>query len=249
MDAILEIARSRGLAVVEDAAHALPTRYRGRRVGTLGDITCFSFYATKNLTTGEGGMAVTNHADYAERMRVMHLHGMSRDAWKRYTKEGSWSYDILAAGYKYNLTDMAASIGIQQLRRIDAFHARRRLIARKYTEALSGSSGIRVPDVPDDYGHAWHLYVVQVVPEALTIDRDAFIRELTAMKIGVSVHFIPLHVHPYYRNKYGYRSTDFPNAYAAYQRIISLPLYPKMTDQDVEDVIGTMLSLAQRHRR
>jgi perosamine synthetase len=249
MEAILAIARAHDLAVVEDAAHALPARVKGRLVGTLGDITCFSFYATKTITTGEGGMVTTDREDYAARMRMMHLHGMSRDAWKRYTQNGSWSYDILAAGFKYNLTDIAASIGIAQLARADAFHARRLEIARAYTAGLSGVRGVRTPAVRDECGHAWHLYVVQVVPEALTIDRDEFIRRLVAMNIGVSVHFIPLHVHPYYRDKYGYRPEDFPTAYAAFQRILSLPLYPKMSDDDVQDVIDAVRSLAEDHQR
>ena len=249
MEAILAVARAHDLAVVEDAAHALPARVKGRLVGTLGDLTCFSFYATKTITTGEGGMVTTDREDYAARMRIMHLHGMSRDAWKRYAQNGSWSYDILAAGFKYNLTDIAASIGIAQLARADAFHARRLEIARAYTAGLSGVRGVRTPVVRDEGGHAWHLYVVQVVPEALTIDRDEFIRRLVAMNIGVSVHFIPLHVHPYYRDKYGYRPEDFPIAYAAFQRIVSLPLYPKMSDDDVQDVIGAVRSLAEGHQR
>ena len=249
MDAILGIARAHGLPVVEDAAHALPTHYRGRMIGTLGDVTCFSFYATKTVTTGEGGMAVTDRADLAERMRLMHLHGMSRDAWKRYTQNGSWSYEILAPGYKYNLTDIAASIGIHQLRRAEAFYVRRRRIARLYTEALSGLRGVEVPEVWDEDGHAWHLYVLRLVPEALTIDRDTFIARLVAMNIGVSVHFIPLHLHPYYRDKYGFAPTDFPNAYEAFQRILSLPIYPKMTDDDVQDVIDAVRSLVEEHQR
>jgi dTDP-4-amino-4,6-dideoxygalactose transaminase len=249
MDAILAIARAHGLPVVEDAAHALPTRYRGRMIGTLGDVTCFSFYATKTVTTGEGGMAVTDRADLAERMRLMHLHGMSRDAWKRYTQNGSWSYEILAPGYKYNLTDIAASIGIHQLRRAGAFHVRRRRIAELYNAAFSGLRGVEVPEVRDEDGHAWHLYVLRLVPEALTIGRDDFIARLVAMNIGVSVHFIPLHLHPYYRDKYGFAPTDFPNAYEAFQRILSLPIYPKMTDEDVQDVIDAVRSLVEEHQR
>ena len=249
MDTILGIARAHGLPVVEDAAHALPTRYRGRMIGTLGDVTCFSFYATKTVTTGEGGMAVTDRADLAERMRLMHFHGMSRDAWKRYTQNGSWSYEILAAGYKYNLTDIAASIGIHQLRRAEAFHVRRYRIARMYSEALSVVRGVEVPKVQDEGGHAWHLYVLRLVPEALTIDRDTFIARLVAMNIGVSVHFIPLHLHPYYRDKYGFAPTDFANACEAFRRSLSLPIYPKMTDGDVQDVIDAIRSLAEEHQR
>ncbi len=249
MDAIMGIARRRGVAVVEDAAHALPSRYHGRLVGTIGDVTCFSFYATKTLTTGEGGMAVTDRDDLAERMRMMHLHGMSRDAWNRYSKNGSWSYEILAAGFKYNLTDIAASIGIEQLKRADTFHRRRREIARAYTEAFRDVPGLEPPEVADECGHAWHLYVLRLVPERLTIDRDEFIRRLQAMNIGVSVHFIPLHLHPYYRDKYGYEPEDFPYAYGAFQRILSLPLYPKMTDDDARDVIGAVRAIAEECRR
>jgi dTDP-4-amino-4,6-dideoxygalactose transaminase len=179
----------------------------------------------------------------------MHLHGMSRDAWKRYQEGGSWSYEILAPGFKYNLSDVAAAIGIPQLRRCDEFHARRREIARRYHEAFAGSREIRVPATADEFGHAWHLYVIQLGLESLKIDRDEFIRELGRRKIGVSVHFIPLHVHPYYRDKYGYRPEDFPTAYAAFQRILSLPLYPKMSDDDVQDVIDAVRSLAEDHQR
>jgi dTDP-4-amino-4,6-dideoxygalactose transaminase len=249
MDAIMSIARRHGIPVIEDAAHALPTRYHGRLVGTIGDITCFSFYATKNITTGEGGMVVTQNECYAERMRIMHLHGLSRDAWKRYTQHGSWRYDILAPGFKYNLTDIAAAIGIQQLKRNDAFHDRRRFIARRYTQALAGLRGVTVPPVADAAGHAWHLYVIQVHPEDLTIDRDRFITHLIERNIGVSVHFIPIHLHPFYRDKYGLQPSDYPNAHAAAQRIVSLPLYPGMTDQDVDDVIGAVRAVTEEHQR
>ena len=249
MTAIMEIARAHDVAVVEDAAHSLPTRHRGRMIGTFGDVTCFSFYATKTITTGEGGMAVTDREEYADRMRVMHLHGMSRDAWKRYTQGGSWSYEILAPGFKYNLTDIAASIGIAQLARADAFFQRRLELARAYTRGLAGLRGLRTPVVPDECGHSWHLYVVQVVPEALTIDRDEFIRRLVARNIGVSVHFIPVHMHPYYKEKYGLQPADLPVASAAFKRIISLPLYPKMTDQDLQDVVDVVREIAKECER
>jgi len=249
MDAILEIAERRGLKVIEDAAHAIPTRYKGRMIGTIGDITCFSFYATKNVTTGEGGMIATDDDAYAQRVRLMHLHGMSRDAWKRYQEGGSWSYEILAPGFKYNLSDVAAAIGIPQLRRCDDFHARRREIARRYNEAFAGLTGIRVPAAPDEFSHAWHLYVLQLELDALTIDRDEFIRELGRRKIGVSVHFIPLHIQPYYRDRYGYAPGDLPNAFGAFQRILSLPIYAKMTDEDIEDVIAAVTDAVEASRR
>jgi dTDP-4-amino-4,6-dideoxygalactose transaminase len=245
MDAIVDIARGAGVPVIEDAAHAIPTRYNGRMVGTLSDITCFSFYATKNVTTGEGGMVVTDRDDIMERMRLMHLHGMSKDAWKRYTQNGSWSYEILAPGFKYNLTDIAAAIGIHQLRKCQAFHRRRLTIADQYDAAFADLPGISIPRVEDRESHGWHLYVIQVDPERLTIGRDAFIDQLIARNIGVSVHFIPLHVHPYYRERYALRPQDFPNAWGAYERIVSLPIYAKMSDDDVRHVIDAVRGIAQ----
>ena len=249
MDAILDIARKHGLKVVEDAAHAIPTHWKGRRVGSIGDITCFSFYATKNLTTGEGGMITTGDDALADRMRLMCLHGMSRDAWKRYSQAGSWSYEILAPGFKYNLTDIAAAIGIPQLHRAFEYHARRAGIARRYDAALSELAGIKIPVTRDHEEHGWHLYVIQVQPERLTIDRDEFIRQLVALNIGVSVHFIPLHLHPYWRDRYGYRPEHFPNAHHAFQRIVSLPIYAKMTDRDVQDVIDAVSWITRRYSK
>jgi dTDP-4-amino-4,6-dideoxygalactose transaminase len=249
MDAIAEVARGAGVPVIEDAAHAIPTRYKGRMVGTLSDVTCFSFYATKNVTTGEGGMVVTDRDDIMERMRLMHLHGMSKDAWKRYTQNGSWSYEILAPGFKYNLTDIAAAIGIHQLRKCDTFHRRRLGIADQYDAAFAGLPGISIPRVEDRESHGWHLYVIQIDPERLTIGRDAFIDQLIARNIGVSVHFIPLHVHPYYRERYALQPSDFPNAWAAYERIVSLPIYAKMTDDDVRHVIDAVRGIAQEAGR
>lgn len=249
MAPLLELARGRGLPVIEDAAHAIPTRYQGKLIGAFGDITCFSFYATKNVTTGEGGMITTDRDDVADRVRLMHLHGMSRDAWKRYTETGSWKYEILAPGFKYNLSDVASAIGIPQLRSCETFHARRREIARRYTEAFRDLKGVRGPVVADDASHGWHLYVLQVDPAGLTIGRDEFIREMMARKIGVSVHFIPLHIQPYYRDKYGLQPNDLPNAYAAYQRILSLPIYAKMSDADVEDVIAAVRDIDESFQR
>ena len=249
MDAILGLARRHGIPVVEDAAHAIPTLYNGRLVGTLSDITCFSFYATKNLTTGEGGMVVTDREDFADRMKLMHLHGMSRDAWKRYTQNGSWSYEILAPGFKYNLTDIAAAIGIHQLRKVHAFHQRRLAIADLYDAGLRGVPGICVPEVADRQAHGWHLYVIQVDASRLTIGRNELIDELIRRNIGVSVHFIPLHVHPYYRERYSLQPQDFPHAMAAYERIVSLPIYAKMEDDDVRHVIDAVRDIALEARR
>jgi dTDP-4-amino-4,6-dideoxygalactose transaminase len=249
MDALQTIARDHGLAIVEDAAHALPTRSGGRMVGTIGDATCFSFYVTKTITTAEGGMVTTDRDDIAERVRTMRLHGMNRDAWKRYSKEGSWAYDIVAPGFKDNLPDLAAALGIPQLKKSDAFRARRAEIARAYDAGLVGVPGVRIPQVLDPDGHAWHLYVIRVAEGELTIDRDRFIRALTARGIGVSVHFIPLHHHTYWKERYGYGPNDFPNADDAFRQILSLPIYPGMSDADVARVIEAVTNVAWEARR
>lgn len=249
MDPILEIADRYSLSVVEDAAHALPASYKGRMVGTIGDLTCFSFYVTKNITTGEGGMVTTRDANLAQRIRLMRLHGMTKDAWKRYSQNGSWCYEVLEPGYKYNLTDIAASIGIHQLRKCDLFHERRATIAQMYTHLFADLPEILTPRVMNYGTHAWHLYVIRLDLNALGIDRDTFITELLARNIGVSVHFIPLHIQPYYRDTYGYCPDDFPNAWHAFQRMISLPIYPKMTDNDVADVIEAVRDLVRRNKR
>lgn len=249
MDAIADIARRHKLVVVEDAAHAIPARYKGRMVGTLSPLTCFSFYATKNLTTGEGGMVTTDDDRYADRIRLMALHGMNRDAWKRYMQGGAWSYEVVAPGFKYNLTDVAAAIGLPQLAHCDEFQDRRLQIVRRYNEAFAGLRGITVPAAADQKSHAWHLYVIQVQPDQVSISRDKFIEALGERNIGVSVHFIPLHIQPYYRDTYGYRPDDFPRAIAAFQRIISLPLYARMSDADVQDVIDAVTDVAEQHQR
>lgn len=249
MDRILEIAKHHRLKVIEDVAHALPARYQGKIVGTMGDITCFSFYATKTITTGEGGMATTENEEYAERMRIMSLHGISKDAWKRYTAEGSWYYEILYPGYKYNLTDIAAAIGIEQLKKCDRFWEARRRVAAMYDEGFSGLPEIRIPVCQPDVQHAWHLYVIQLNLERLRIGRNELIELLREEKIGTSVHFIPLHLHPYYRDTLGCRPEDFPNASAVFKRIVSLPVYPRMTDADVQDVIEAVRKIVGQYRR
>ena len=251
MGRILEIARAHHLAVIEDAAHALPARCGGKMVGTIGDITCFSFYATKTITTGEGGMATTERPAWAERMRLMSLHGISKDAWKRYTAAGSWDYEILSPGYKYNLTDVAAALGTQQLRRCDRFWQQRQYYAELYHNGFADVPEIIVPPllISEGHQHAWHLYVIQLELERLRIDRRQFIELLKQQHIGASVHFIPLHLHPYYRENFGYYRGDFPNASAVFERIVSLPLYPKMTEMDVQNVIETVKTIIRQHRR
>ena len=248
MNAILSIARQHGLKVIEDAAHALPSRYKNKMIGSLGDITCFSFYATKTLTTGEGGMATTESPELAERMRMLSLHGISKDAWKRYTAEGTWRYDILEAGYKYNLTDLQAALGLAQLAKCDSMRERRAAIAKRYTVALAPLETFEVPSAPEHSHHAWHLYVVQVNPEALRIDRDRVIDELKNRGIGTSVHFIPLHLHTLYQQHLGYRTGQFPNAEERFARAISLPIYPGMTEQDTDRVIEALHEIEHEYR-
>lgn len=250
MDRILEIARQYNLQVIEDAAHALPARYHGRMVGTIGDITCFSFYATKTITTGEGGMATTDNPEWAERMRIMSLHGISKDAWKRYTAEGSWYYEVCFPGYKYNLTDLAAAIGIHQLKRCDRFWEVRQRYAALYHDGLKDVAELTLPPfAAEGQQHAWHLYVLRLNPERLRITRNQLIELLKQRQVGTSVHFIPLHLHPYYRDTFGYRAADFPQASAAFERIVSLPIYPQMTEADVGYVIETVRALVRQHRR
>ncbi len=249
MDAILTLAHTYHLPVIEDAAHAFPAKYKGRIIGSIGDLTAFSFYATKSLATGEGGMLTTANPEYAERAAIMALHGISRDAWKRYSTEGSWYYEVLQAGYKYNMTDLSAALGLHQLARSEWLLERRRAIARRYTEAFAHWPELETPAQPAHSEHAWHLYILRLCEERLTITRDAFIQALTQAKIGTSVHFIPLHLHPFYRDTYHLVAHDFPNALRAYQRAISLPIYPGMTDEDVEDVIAAVEQIVEAHKR
>ena len=249
MDAIAGVARDYGLPIVEDAAHALPAAYRGRTIGTIGESACFSFYATKTITTGEGGMVTTDSDRIAERIRIMSLHGISKDAWKRYTAEGSWSYDIIRPGYKYNLTDIAAALGRVQLQRCHDFSEARRRIAERYDEAFADVAEVRRPTCRPDVQHAWHLYVIQLDDRRLQLGRNAFIEALRADNIGVSVHFIPLHLHHYYRSTFGYTAQDFPVATAASARAISLPIYSRMSDADVDDVVASVKRLIVQHRR
>jgi len=249
MDELLEIARRHRLTVIEDAAHALPASYRGRRVGTIGDVTAFSFYATKNLTTGEGGMLTMADSELAERLRPRRLHGMSRDAWRRYSNEGTWRYDVSYPGFKYNMTDIAAAIGLVQLRRLPALHERRQRIVGLYNQLLAGIDELQLPALRPEVDHAWHLYVLRVRPERLTINRDSLIQLLKAEGIGTSVQFIPLHLHSYYSNTFGYRSEQFPVASAAAETIFSLPLYTQMEDADVRHVAMTLRRILHAHRR
>jgi dTDP-4-amino-4,6-dideoxygalactose transaminase len=249
MEPILDLARARGLAVVEDAAHALPASYKGRPVGTIGDVTAFSFYATKTITTGEGGMVTTERDDYAARVKLMSLHGLSGDAWKRYAAQGQWFYEVTDFGFKYNMTDVAAALGLRQLQRMSTFQRRREAIACRYNDAFGE---LDTCFVPRDVGlgtHAWHLYVLEVNPAALRIDRNEVIERLRRRGVGTSVHFIPLHLHPVYQRVFGYRRGQFPMAEAAFSRAISLPIYPAMTDADVAHVADAVRTTLRESRR
>jgi dTDP-4-amino-4,6-dideoxygalactose transaminase len=237
MDEIEAIAEEHKLLVVEDAAHATGAKYKGRMLGTISDVTVFSFYATKNLTTGEGGMITTEDEELAEKMRILRLHGISADAWKRYSDLGSWYYEVLFPGYKYNMTDIQASLGIHQLAKQEKSLEIRQRYAEMYAAAFEDLPEIITPVVKDDVRHAWHLYIIRLDLERLNIDRGQFIEALRKENIGTSVHFIPLHLHPYYRERYGFKKGDFPVAESLYEGIVSLPLYPRMTVEDVEDVI------------
>jgi dTDP-4-amino-4,6-dideoxygalactose transaminase len=241
MPAILAIASKHGLKVVEDAAHALPTTSAGRRVGTLdSDATVFSFYANKTITTGEGGMLVTRDAALAKRAQVMRLHGMSRDAFDRFTATvPSWYYEIVAPGFKYNLTDIAAALGIHQLKRAQRFQQQRQAIAERYNAGLADLPLVLPASAPAGDLHAWHLYAVRLA-EGASISRDQLIDALFAARIGCSVHYIPLHQHPYWRDRYSLRAQDFPHSQAAYERMLSLPIYTRMDDAAVDRVLSAL---------
>ena len=249
LDEIMEIARRRGLKVVEDAAHATETWHKGRKVGAIADATAFSFYATKNLSTGEGGMLTCADGELAARARVLGLHGMSKDAWKRYDKGGSWFYEIIATGFKYNLTDLAAALGLAQLSRIEEMRARRLRLKEILFQRLGQEPELfTLPAEGEGHVHAWHLFMLRLNLEALAIDRARFIEELAERGVSASVHFIPVHLHPWYREAFGYRGGEFPVAEAEYAREVSLPFFSAMTDAQAERVAQVCLDVARGHR-
>ena len=248
MPALQAIAAEYGLFVVDDAAHALPAMLNDRKVGAMGCPTAFSFYATKTLTTGEGGMLTTDDDALAARARVMALHGITRDAWKRYTAAGSWFYEVSDAGYKYNLTDIAAALGRVQLRRLHEMQAGRARIAARYDDAFATLDAVEPLVTRPGVGHARHLYSIRLRLDRLSIDRARFIEELKERQIGTSVHFIPLHRQPFYAGKYGYDPAGFPVAEAVYPRLVSLPIYSRMSDGDVASVIAAVTDVTERFR-
>jgi perosamine synthetase len=251
MDEIQAVAQRHDLHVVEDAAHALPASYRGVRIGKLSPLTVFSFYATKTLTTGEGGMITTDDDEYAARMRLMRLHGIGRDAWKRYTKEGSWYYEVTEAGYKYNMTDVQSSMGLVQLHKLESMWEARRQIALRYNQGFAAVEQLDIPVEKSDRKSAWHLYPLRLRPEKAATDRNELIQALKEKGVGSSVHFIPLHLHPYYQERFGYRRGDLPYAEAEYERCLSLPIFPGMRSDETEYVIETVrnhVNLSSRSR-
>ncbi|KAF1678102.1 DegT/DnrJ/EryC1/StrS family aminotransferase [Bacillus sp. SKDU12] len=246
MDAILAIAQKHGLFVLEDAAHAVYTTYKQRMIGSIGDATAFSFYATKNLATGEGGMLTTDDEKLADHIRVMSLHGMSKAAWNRYSSKGSWYYEVELPGYKMNMFDLQAALGLHQLKRLDDMQKRREEIAGCYQAAFQQIPGLITPFVHDAGRHAWHLYVLQVDEKQAGVTRDEMIMALKdEYNIGASVHFIPVHIHPYYQKQFGFKEADFPIAMNYYKRTLSLPLYPSMSDEDVHDVIEAVRAIVK----
>jgi dTDP-4-amino-4,6-dideoxygalactose transaminase len=241
MDEILRIARKNGLKVIEDAAHALPTTCNGRLIGSLdSDATVYSFYATKTITTGEGGMIITRNPEVANRCRVMRLHGISRDSFDRYTStKPAWCYEVVAPGFKYNLTDLAASLGIHQLKKARVFQIKRQAMAAHYDDAFRNLPLVLPPKAPEGDMHAWHLYVIRLTDYA-PVTRDRFIELMAEKGVGCSVHFIPLHLHPYWRDRYELKPEDFPQALRAYERAVSLPLYTRMSEADQLKVINAV---------
>lgn len=249
MEEIQALATSNNLEVIEDAAHALPASYRGIPVGAISRITCFSFYATKTLAIGEGGMVTTSDEQIANRIRTMRLHGIGRDAWKRYTAEGSWYYEILDAGYKYNMTDVQSAIGLVQLEKCDTMRQARAAIAARYDAAFGNSPFFELPTLLRDRESGLHLYPIRLNLDSLRIARAEFIERLKQKGVGTSVHFIPLHMHPFYRDRYGYQPSDLPVSTREYRRYISLPFFPGMSTEQIDHVISTVIDIACRAAR
>lgn len=245
MSEIQALADHHGIEVIEDAAHALPASYRGTPVGTISRITCFSFYATKTLAIGEGGMVTTPDDEIAARIRMMRLHGIGRDAWKRYTAEGSWYYEVLEAGYKYNMTDVQSAIGLVQLSKCDTLRQMRSSIATRYDAAFGEQPWFEIPTSLPDRESGLHLYPIRLHLDRLRIDRAEFIRQLKERGIGTSVHFIPLHLHPFYKERFGYKPEDLPVATREYARYLSLPFFPSMSAEQVEYVIENTIDIAR----
>jgi dTDP-4-amino-4,6-dideoxygalactose transaminase len=250
LDPLLALAASRGIAVLEDAAHAVGTEYKGRRIGSFATTSVFSFHPNKNITTGEGGMIVTEDPEVFERASLLKFHGMDREAWKRFSKEGSPRYDVAVPGFKYNMMDIQAALGIHQLRRLDGFIAERARLAARYDAAFAGTAGLILPSrVPYPSRHAWHLYTPLVDVDRLTISRDRFMDELKRRNVGTGLHYTAAHEFSYYAGRFGWRPEDFPEAHFVSERIVSLPLFPGLSDADQDDVVAAVSEVLREFRR
>lgn len=249
MDEIMGFAKQHNLKVLEDAAHSLPAYYKGRKIGTIADVTCFSFYATKTLSTGEGGMICTNDEEIANRCAIMRLHGINRDAWKRYSESGSWYYEVVAPGFKYNFTDLQASLGLPQLKKVDDMWNSRKYIASRYTEAFKDLDTITLHTIKPDRESSWHLYPVRLNLEMLKVGRAQIIEELKQNNVGVGVHFMPVHQHLFYSETFKLDDKNYPVASSVFPRLLSLPIYPGMTDKNVDKVISVFTDILKKHRK
>jgi len=249
LDEIHDLAKKHNLKVLEDAAHSLPAVYKGKKIGTISDVTCFSFYATKTLSTGEGGMICTNNEEIAERVKIMRLHGINRDAWKRYTESGSWYYEVVAPGYKYNFTDLQASLGLPQLKKVDMMWNSRIRIAAKYTEALKDLDTVQLHTIKSNRESSWHLFPIRLYLDRLTKNRAQIINELREKNVGVGVHFMPVHQHLYYSETFNLSDAEYPVASAAFPRLMSLPIYPGMTDANVDKVIDALTDTLNKFKK
>jgi len=248
MESILDISKKYNLMIIEDCAHAIESEYRGKKAGTFGDIGCFSFYVTKNITTGEGGMVVTDNETIASRIKTLALHGMSKDAWKRFSDDGYKHYKVVYAGFKYNMTDMQASLGINQMKRIDAYWRRRKEIWEFYNKQFSDLHCMLPADPEPDTKHGYHLYTPLIDVDRLGKSRDWFLDAFTSENIGVGVHYVPIHLHPFYQTVYGWKIGDFPNAEFIGERTVSLPLSPALSDEDVTDVVNVFRKVLLKHK-
>ena len=249
MDRFKKLAKSHKIKLIDDAAHALGAEYKGKKIGSIGDGTAFSFYATKNLTTGEGGMVTTNNSALAKKVKLLSLHAMSKGAWNRYAKGGSWRYDLLGLGYKYNLSDMAASLGLAQFKKFERFQALRDKACNRYIKNLAAVPEIKTPLVEAQSKHAWHLFMIRLRLDQLKINRDDFIHELTRKNIGTSVHFIPFFLQTFYRTHLKLDKKDFPNAYKAFKEVITLPLFPDLKNAEIDYVCEVIEGLCKKYRR
>lgn len=249
MDEIMKIAKEHNLKIIEDCAHAIETEYHGKKAGTFGELGCFSFYVTKNVVTAEGGMVITDNDAYADKVKIMALHGMTKDAWKRFSDEGYKHYQVVYPGYKYNMTDIQASLGIHQLKRVDEYWRIREKIWDRYNEAFKNLPVFLPAPVEENTRHAYHLYNLMLDLDRLAITRDQFLNEMTKRNIGVGVHYVAVHLQPHYQSEFGYKRGDFPNAEWISDRTVSIPLSAKLTDQDVDDVIDAVTEILKKHAK